>query len=105
MGAMHAAPADFALGGKPLAEFFGDVTGLAEGVGDSLRVRFWIRGPFGWRAGRVDAHHTIRADAHLAKCACDAAAFANLREEMLAGPVIAHRGAAARGRPNGRDDR
>ena len=36
--AVHAAPADFALGGEALAMLLGDVAGFAEGLGDRLLV-------------------------------------------------------------------
>ena len=103
--AVHAAPADFALGRQPLAEFLGDVAGLAKRVGDPLRAGLRVRRPLGRRAGRVDPHDAVRPDAELLQRAGDAAAFADLREELLAGRVVAHRRAAAGGRPHGRDDR
>ncbi len=43
--AVHAAPADLALGRQPLAVLLGDVAGLAEGLGDPLLVAFRILGP------------------------------------------------------------
>ena len=102
---MHAAPADFALGREPLAEFLGDVARPAERVGDALRVGLRVGRPLGRRAGRVDPHDAVRADAELPQRAGDAAALANLREKLLACRIVAHRRAAARRRPDRRDDR
>ncbi len=85
MSAVHAAPADFAFGGEAFAELFGDVARLAERVGDALCVCFWIGGPIGRRAGGVDSHHAVRANADLLERAGDVATFADLSEEVLAG--------------------
>ena len=61
--AMHAAPANFAFGGQPLAMFLGDGAGFAECLGDAHGVRQWILGPLGRTDGRIDAHHAILPDA------------------------------------------
>ena len=65
---VHAAPADFALGGQPLAVILGDVAGLAECVGDpaacSPRDRL---SPVAGAAGRVDPHDAVGPDAQLAQ--------------------------------------
>ena len=45
--AVHAAPADFALGSETLAMIFGNVAGFAESLSDGLGVANGILGPVG----------------------------------------------------------
>ena len=53
--AVHAAPADLAFRGEPLAVALGDVARLAERLGDPLRVALRIRRPVRRARRRVDA--------------------------------------------------
>ena len=80
---VHAAPADFALGGEPFAVVLGD---RRRPRGRSRRSSSGCpRGPCAQSpgaAGRVDAHDAVRADAELAQLLGDAAALADLLEEL-----------------------
>ena len=85
--AVHAAPADFAFGGQPFAVIFGDVAGFAERLGDRLRDCLRDLAPNRPdAAGRVDAHDAVRPDAEFAQLLRDAAAFANLVDELVRDP-------------------
>ena len=55
-------------------------------IGDSLRVRLRIRGPLGRRAGRIDAHDAVRANADLPQRASDSAALCELALETAFAP-------------------
>ena len=81
---VHAAPADFALGGEAFAELLGDVGGLAEGLGDLLLIAVGVRVPGVGAGGRVDADDAVRTHAQLAKLLADPAALADLLDELLA---------------------
>ena len=85
--AVHAAPADFALGGQALAEIVGHVAGLAEGLrrssSDCPRGRCsQSSGP----AGRVDADDAVGPDAQFAQPFGDPAALADLLDETACAP-------------------
>ena len=104
---VHAAPADFAFGGQPLAEILGDVAGLAERVGDALLIGLRVPSTtVGGADGRVDPHDAVRAECPARAAAwrcgspCEPASRNCLRSSSLA-----HRRAAARRRPDRRDDR
>ena len=62
---------------------FGDVAGLAEGLGDALRVAVGVGRPVVGAGGRVDAHHAVGADAEFAQLAADAARLFHLLDERL----------------------
>ena len=103
--AVHAAPADLAFGREPLAVRFGDVGGLAERLGDPLRVARRILRPVARARGGVDPDHAVLPDAEIAKRATDRAGFLNLRQEFLPIGFVAHCGSAAGRRPDRRDQR
>ena len=58
------------------------VAGLAEGLGDPLLVALGVLRPVADAAGRVDPHHAVRPHAQLAQPLGDAAALADLLEEL-----------------------
>ena len=64
-----------------------------------------ILGPIGGAGGGIDAHDAVFADLEIAQFAADAAGLFHLGEEAAALGVVAHGGAAAGGRPDGRDQR
>ena len=66
--AVHAAPADFTLGGQTLAEILGDVAGLTPGLGDQLGAGDGILGPVGRARGGIDTDDAIFAHAEVAQC-------------------------------------
>src|SRR5687768_11383446 len=101
---MHAAPADFALGGEAFAVTFGDVGGFAERLCDLLLITFGVLGPVAGPAGGVDADHAPLPRAPLAKLLADLAGLVDLGDELLALRLVAHRAPAARRRPDGRDE-
>jgi len=102
---VHPAPTDLPLGSQLLAVVFGDGAGLAEGLGDLLLALLGSGVPGLDAAGRVDAHDAVGPHAQLAQAPGDAAALADLVEELLALLGGAHGGAAAGGRPDRRGDR
>ena len=100
---VHAAPADFALGGEPFAEALGHIRRGAEGLGDLLLIAFGIFVPLVWAGGRIHADDAVGSDAEESKLLGDAAAFADLLDELCAIGFGAHRGPAAGRRPDGSD--
>ncbi len=104
---VHAAPADLAFGGEPLAVVLGDVGRPARKVSAIFFcVARGILRPVGRAGGGVDADDAVGADAELAELArrsrrpCAPASTNFLRSSSLA-----HRRAAAGRRPDRRDDR
>ena len=62
---------------------FGDIAGLAERVGDLLRVAGGILRPLRRARGRIDADDAVLADAEVAQLLADRAGLAHLGQEVL----------------------
>ena len=88
---VHACPADFALGGQPLAVTRSDAAGLAEGLGDAGRVARWIHGPALRAVRRVDAHNTPTPHAVFAQHPRNAAGAVHRGEKAARRGPIGHR--------------
>ena len=88
---VHACPADFALGGQPLAVARSDAAGLAEGLGDAGRVPRRIDGPVRRAVRRVDAHHTATPHTVFAQHPRNVARSVHRGEKAARRGPIAHR--------------
>ena len=97
--AMHAAPADFAFGGKAFAMIGGNIGGEAKRLGDALLITFGILEPIAGAARRIDADDAVGPNAEFAQPFGDLAAFADLGEKIAALGFVAHRRPAAGAAP------
>ena len=100
---VHAAPADFALGGKAFAKTFRDIGGFAKSPGDQLCVSFRLLEPVTRTTSGVNAHHAVGTNAQLSQFRGNPTAFADLFDELFPLVFAPHRRAAAGGRPDRRD--
>ena len=102
---VHAAPADFALGSKPLAVTLSDIRRLAKRFRDQPGAAFGVREPVSGAARGINAHHAVAPNAELSQLRGDATAFADLFHELFSLLFAAHGRTASGGRPDRRDHR
>ena len=103
--AVHAAPADFALGREPLAMLLGDVAGRGESFGDRLLALGCLRRPLVHAGSRIDPYDAGFANPDLTELLCDSAGLFDRGEKLLALFRRSHRRAASHRRPHRRNDR
>ena len=101
---VHAAPADLALAGQPLAIVGRNRAGLAESLGDLPGVGDRVLGPFGGAGRRIDADHAIGPHTQFAQAFAELAGLLDIGDELLAIGRRTHGGAAAHRRPDRRHD-
>ena len=103
---VHAAPADFAFGGEPLAEVFGDVARFAERLGDQFLVALRDPSPIrrGWQRNRCAPRRKAarRSRGASARCGRPCGPGATNCAALVS---AAHGRTAAGGRPDRRDHR
>src|SRR5205807_2296770 len=83
----------------------GDVARQTKRLGNALLIAFGILRPVAGAGRGVDTDDAVGPNAKLAQAFGDAAALADLGEEVGAVRVAAHRGAAASAAPDRRDHR